>query len=382
MKKITLFLLAASFVMASCTPKQTAKAPELIPASNYDTVIDGKKVELYTIENKNGMAAQITNYGARVVSLWAKDRAGDAVDVLLGFDNIAASLNPVTDATGMVVGRYANRIAKGKFTLNGKEYTLATNNGPNHLHGGIKGFSKYVWDGKQGVNEAGEQQIVLTMMSPDGDEGYPGNLNLQVTYTLTNDNALKIDYLATTDAPTVINFTNHAYFNLHGDAQKSPLSHVLMINSDSYTPTDSLMIPTGEIATLDGTPLDFRTPTVVGDRIDADFEALNFGQGYDHNWIIKHAADGDLAVAAELYEPENGIVMKVLTTEPGMQLYSGNHIKSDDTGKYGARYSRRGGLCFETQHFPDSPNHDNFPSTVLTPEKPYTQTTTYQFEVK
>lgn len=337
---------------------------------------DGTPVDLFTLTNANEMKVQITNYGGIVTSILVPDKNRKMGDVVLGYDNLKDYIknNPYF---GCIVGRYGNRIAKGKFTLEGKTYTLATNNGPNHLHGGLKGFDKVVWSAKEfeGADKVG---LELTYLSQDGEEGYPGNLSVTVSYTLTDDNELKIDYSATTDQPTIVNLTNHSYFNLK-DAGISPiLEHELMIDADHITPIDSTLIPTGELQSVDGTAFDFRKPTEIGARITADDEQIKFGLGYDHNFVLNGQA-GELRLVAKLIEPTTGRVLEVLTEEPGIQFYSGNFLDGTITGKNGTVYKYRHGLCLETQHYPDSPNQPDFPLTMLSPGEKYQTTTIYRF---
>ena len=340
---------------------------------------DGTTVDLYTLTNTNGMTVKITNYGGIVTSIFVPDENGNLGDVVLGYDNLEGYLknNPYF---GCIIGRYGNRIARGKFTLNGKNYMLATNNEPNHLHGGVKGFDKVIWAAKEikGENTVG---LELTYLSKDGEEGYPGNLSVKVSYTLTNDNALQIDYQASTDQPTIVNLTNHSYFNLK-DAGASPiLDHELMLDADYFTPVDSTLIPTGKLRAVAGTPFDFKKSAKICARIGADDEQIKFGLGYDHNFVLNGNA-GELKLAGKLIESTTGRVVEVWTTEPGIQFYSGNFLDGSITGKNGTVYSYRHGLCLETQHYPDSPNQPNFPSTVLNPGEKYQTTTVYKFLVE
>jgi aldose 1-epimerase len=334
-------------------------------------------VELYTLTNVSGMEARIMTYGGSVVSLKAPDRQGKLADVVLGYETLEGYLknNPYF---GAIIGRYGNRIGNGQFSLIGRKYTLPRNDGENTLHGGIKGFDKVVWKAKE-VNGKDGAGISLTYLSKDGEEGFPGNLSVTVVYTLTNNNELKIEYFAKTDKTTVVNLTNHSYFNLAGEG--SILRHELMINAGRFTPVDSGLIPTGELRTVKGTPMDFTKSAVIGTRIDHQDEQLTFGKGYDHNWVLNNAT-GRLALAAKAYEPVSGRVMEVLTTEPGLQFYSGNFLDGSITGKGGQVYKRRCGFCLETQHFPDSPNKPGFPSTVLRPGESYKTTTIYKFTAK
>ncbi len=337
---------------------------------------DGQEVEIYTLTNAAGVEARIMTYGAIVVSLKAPDRAGKLEDVVLGFDDLDSYLKG-HPFFGAIAGRYANRIGKARFSLNGVEYKLAVNNGPNSLHGGTKGFDKYVWKAKPVPVKDGAA-LELTHVSRDGDEGYPGTLSVKVTYTLTGDNGLRIDYLATTDKDTVVNLTNHSYFNLAGAGKGDILQHRVMINADRFTPVDETLIPTGELRSVKGTPFDFTAMTAIGARVDADEEQMKFGKGYDHNFVLNGQA-GTLRLAAKAEDPASGRMMEVWTTEPGVQLYIGNFLDGSKIGKGGKPYPRRSGFCFETQHFPDSPNKPAFPSTVLKKGAQYRSTTIYKF---
>lgn len=383
MKTIQIMAAAAfALLLGACAEKKGSEII-LFPETAFQKEVNGagKQVSLYTLTNQNGMTCQLTNYGARLVSLWVPDKNGQFADVILGFESLDGYLNEKEDFYGSIVGRYGNRIGKGKLVIDSLEYQLSLNDGNNQLHGGAGGFYTKVWDAS-GVqtNENGEQFIRLNYLSPDGEEGYPGNLDLNVTYTLTNDNSLRIDYQATTDAPTVINPTNHAHFNLAGKG--TVLDHQLMIAADGFTPTDSELIPTGQIAPVEGTPMDFRTPTTIGSRIDQDFEALQLGHGYDHNYVLNRQSEADIELVASLYEPTSGRLMEVLTTEPGIQVYSGNFFDGSVIGKHGVQHDYRGSVALETQHFPDSPNQPTFPSTLLRPGETYTQTTIYRFSTK
>ncbi len=381
MRKILLSFAALS-IMAGCGTKTENTALPLLDKAAFETTVGGKATSLYTLTNESGVTLQLTNYGARLLALWVPDSGGVMRDVLWGYETIEETMADGS-SSGPVVGRYGNRIAGGRFTLDGVEYQLAINNGPNHLHGGPRGWAMQVWDAGEVFTDAkGNQAITMTLVSPDGDENYPGTVTIEITYTLTAQNELVLDYRATTDAPTVLNPTSHGYFNLHGTAAKDILSHVVTINADGFTPTDAGMIPTGEIRPVEGTPMDFRTPTPVGERIDADYEPLTFGGGYDHNWVLNKTAPGTVSLAAEVYEPSTGIVMKVYTDQPGVQFYTGNSMNGLTKGKYGEMQNRRSGLAFETQHFPDSPNRPEFPATVLRPGEVYTQHTVYSFSTK
>ncbi|MCA9730953.1 galactose mutarotase [candidate division KSB1 bacterium] len=358
----------------NCSPEKKVAGKMEIKKEEYGTV-DGKTVYLYTLTNKNGMTAKITNYGAIVQSLTAKDKNGVYEDVVLGYDKLEDYLK-ATPYFGAVVGRYGNRIAKGKFTLEGTEYKLATNDGENHLHGGLKGYDKVVWDA-----EPTDSGLKLTYLSPDGEEGYPGNLQATLIYTLTDNDELKIEYDATTDKATPVNLTHHSYFNLSGNCKTDILGHKVWINADRFTPIDNTLIPTGELRSVEGTAFDFRTPTEVGARVNNDEEQIKFGLGYDHNWVLNDV-DGSLKLQASVYDESTGRYMEVLTEEPGMQFYCGNFLDGSNVGKGDKVYNYRTGLCLETQHFPDSPNEPDFPSTILHPGEKYHTQTVYRFSVK
>jgi aldose 1-epimerase len=338
---------------------------------------DGTTVNLFTLRNNKGAEVGICNYGGLVIFLKVPDRSGHFGDVVLGYDDLADYIKD-SPYFGALIGRYGNRIAKGKFTLNGKEYTLAVNNGPNALHGGLKGFDKVVWEPRLLASPEGPA-LELRYTSKDGEEGYPGTLSVTVVYTLTEDNALQIEYTATTDKDTVVNLTHHSYFNLAG--RGDILNHQVMIPADRFTPVDSTLIPTGELKAVDGTPFDFRTPTAIGARINQEDEQLKFGKGYDHNWVI-NKPPGQLGLMARVYEPTTGRVLEVWSTEPGLQFYSGNFLDGSLTGKGGWVYQFRNGFCMEPQHYPDSPNQPNFPSVVLKPGQVYQNTIIYKFSVK
>ncbi|MBE7555755.1 MAG: galactose mutarotase [Anaerolineales bacterium] len=333
-------------------------------------------MDIFTLTNKNGVSTKITNYGGIVMSLNVPDKTGQFGDVVLGFDTVEAYLKP-HPYFGALIGRYGNRIANGKFTLEGKDYSLAQNDGPNSLHGGLKGFDKVIWDAKP-VDTPDGSALELTYLSKDGEEGYPGNLLVKVIYTLTHDDALRIDYTATSDETTVINLTHHSYFNLAGAGNGDILDHDVLLNAARFTPVNETLIPTGELRPVSGTPFDFTQPAKIGLRINQDDQQLKFGLGYDHNWVL-NSADGGLALAAHVSEPGSGRIMEVWTTEPGIQFYSGNFLDGSNVGKGGKIYQHRYGFCLETQHFPDSPNQPNFPSTVLKASQTYTSTTVYKF---
>lgn len=326
------------------------------------------------------MAIQITNYGGRIVSIIVPDRNGTPTDIVWGFENIHDYLKAEDVYAGPLVGRYGNRIAHGKFTINGINYQVSVNNGPNHLHGGKEGFWSKMWDGQLSKNNSGEDRLVLSYFSPDGEDGYPGNVMTRVTYTLKNNNSLQIDYTATTDQPTPYNPTIHPYFNLHGTTSQSTNTHYLQVNASYYTPTDSVLIPTGEISPVEGTPADFRTPHLINERTSEDGnDIMKFGGGgYDINFVLDKT-DETISKAATLYEPSNGIAMDILTDQPGLQFYSGGCINGIDLGKKGNLHRRYSGLALETQHYPDSPNHTNFPNTILNPDETYRHTVIFRF---
>ena len=347
-----------------------------VPAQEFGRR-DGKPVAIYTLKNSKGIEARITEYGATLVSLKIPDRSGSFADVVLGFDTLDGYLQtPPPPYFGATVGRYANRIGKARFTLNGKAYTLDKNNGENSLHGGVRGFDKVVWAAE--VQEGDANGVKFSYLSKDGEGGYPGNLNVDVIYTLDENNELKIDYHATTDQDTVINLTNHSYFNLAGHNGGDILGHLVMINADRFTPIDSGLIPTGELSKVEGTPFDFRQAKAVGERINATNEQIKFGKGYDHNWVINNSGSG-LALAARVTEPISGRVVETLTTEPGIQFYTGNFLDGSMKGKGGVAYQYRHGLTLETQHFPDSPNHPEFPTTTLKKGDAFRSTTVFRF---
>src|ERR1700683_869571 len=353
-----------------------AEAKSKMQKQSFGKTEDGQQVDLYTLTNKNGMEAAITNYGGTVVSLKVPDRSGKLDDVVLGYDTLDGYATGKA-YIGATVGRYANRIAHASFTLDGNTYPLSKNDGDNHLHGG---FNKRVWTAKDVSGSAG-QALELTYLSKDGEEGLPGNLPVKVVYTLTDKNELKIDYSATTDKDTVLNLTNHAYFNLAGQGNGDVLQQQIMIRADRFTPIDQFSIPTGELRSVKGTPFDFTTATAIGARIDQDDQQLKMGNGYDHNWVLSNGTPGSLFLGAQAYDPHSGRVLEVLTTEPGIQLYTGNFLDGIH-GKDGKVYNRRNAFCLETQHFPDSPNHPNFPTTELKPGQHFESTTVYKFSTK
>jgi aldose 1-epimerase len=360
------------------TAAAAAHAQANLTKQTFGKTADGQNVDLYTIRNSRGFEAKITNYGGIVVSLKVPDRNGKFDDVVLGFNDFNSYLKN-DPYLGAIIGRYGNRIAKGRFTLNGVEYKLAQNNGENHLHGGIKGFDKVVWTGSARSTKDGAE-VVLTYLSKDGEEGYPGNLNVTVVYRLTN-NELRIDYSATTDKDTVTNLTHHSYFNLAGEGNGDILNHVVTINANHFVPTDAGSIPTGELKPVAGTPFDFLQPAAIGARINQDDEQLKFGRGYDHTWVI-NGRPGTMRLAATAYEATSGRLMQVWTTEPGMQFYTGNFLDGTLTGKSGKAYAQRTGFCFETQHYPDSPNQPSFPTTTLRKGQTYKSSTIYRFSTR
>jgi aldose 1-epimerase len=345
----------------------------------FGQTADDQPVLLFELANKNGMRVEVMNYGATVVKIIVPDRNGKVEDVALGYDTLNDYLND-TVCFGCIVGRYGNRIANGRFKLNDVEYKLAQNDGDNHLHGGINGFNKKLWEVIESQSVIIES-ITFAYTSPDEEEGYPGNVRLEVTYIVTEDNELKIDYRATTDKPTVLNPTNHTYFNLSGSFEKSILNHELKLDAGHYTPVAPGSIPTGEIAEVKGTPMDFQTSKNLGKDIKQDFDQLEYGNGYDHNFVFNNF-DGQVKHRATLYDPDSGRVLEMFTNEPGVQLYTGNFLDGVKNGKGGITYKKRAGVCLETQHYPDSPNKNNFPSVVLNPGKEYKQTTIYKFSVK
>lgn len=370
----TRLCIILSLLLAACA-RQTANTPQLPDAAAFETEVDGRPVALYTLANGTGFTVQITNYGARVVSILAPDRNGAYADVAVGCESIGRYLDEDgARFSGPVVGRVANRIAHGRFTLDGEEYRLPQNDNGNSLHGGEKGLDSRVWT----VDAHSADSVAMHYVSPDGEEGYPGELTVRVTYTVTDDNALRIDYRATCDRPTVVNLSNHSLFNLGGEGSGSILGHELRIDADATTPVDSLLIPTGRIAPVDGTPFDFRIPTAIGARIDADDRQLRNGHGYDHNWVLG-GFTGEVRLVASLYDPASGRFMEILTDQPGMQFYSGNFFNELSRGKFGREIGYRGAVALETQNFPDAPNRPQFPSARLLPGETYSQTCIYRF---
>jgi aldose 1-epimerase len=368
---------AAACVVSGVTTAQAVQR-DAISSAPFGRASNGTRVDIFTLRNRGGMEARNATYGGTVVFLTAPDRQGRFADVVLGYDTLQGYLKD-SPYFGALIGRYGNRIAHGRFSLDGKPYVLATNNGPNALHGGLRGFDKVIWQVRSARVTPDGPQLTLHYVSRDGEEGYPGTLEVTAIYTLTQDNALRLEYRATTDKPTVVNLTQHSYFNLrgHGDI----LGHVLTIDAARFTPIDRTLIPTGELRAAAGTPFDFRTPTPIGQRIVIDDEQLKFANGYDHNWVID-GPPSKLRVAATVYEPETGRLLEVSSTEPGLQFYSGNFLDGSLTGKSGHRYQFRDGFCLEPQHFPDSPNKPQFPSVVLRPGETYHNTIVYRFTAR
>jgi aldose 1-epimerase len=373
--------VAAACVMASCaaTGGCSPRPYASLTRTPFGRLSDGHPVELFTLSNGNGIDVRTMPYGATVVAIRTPDRDGRIADIVLGFDRLDGYLNP-HPYFGAVVGRYANRIAKGRFTLDGREYDLATNDGPNQLHGGVRGFDKAVWSAEP-FERAGNVGIAYTHTSRDGDEGYPGTLTAYVTYTLTPRGQFVVHYEAVSDKATPVNLTQHSYFNLTGDAAGDILDHQLTIDADRFTPVDQSLIPTGELASVAGTPFDFRQPTPIGARINADDRQLRNARGYDHNWVLNRATTA-LTHAARVADPGSGRTLDVSTTEPGLQFYSGNFLDGTIKGKNGRVYKQRYGFCLETQHFPDSPNHPDFPTTIVRPGVAYRSTTVFAFGVE
>ena len=383
MNKNVLFTFLVSISILACKnePKPAVVAerkmmkinPELIDSQLFDTTLQGKQVVLLNLTNENGVTAQLTNYGARLVSFYFPDTSGTAQDVIVGPGSMEQFLKSTGKYFGATIGRYGNRIAKGRFTLDGKTYQLATNNKSNHLHGGMTGYNDVVWD----HTTDGDSSVTFSYLSKDGEEGYPGNLNISVTYTLTNENSLSIRYEASTDQKTIVNLTNHAFFNLNGSGNGSILNNILQVFAQKYNPVDTGLIPTG-IANVENTPFDFTQPTAIRARIDIDHEQLKNGKGYDHNFVLKEKDSKEMIHAATVRSPITGIVMEVYTQEPGLQFYSGNFMNGQNELKAGVD-AYRSAFCLETQHFPDSPNKPDFPSVILDAGQKYTTHTIYKF---
>ncbi len=369
--------LVFALLVASCS----GRAQETLPVqkSSFGKTVDGRQVFIYTLHNKNGMDARITDYGATLLALLVPDRNGRLGDVVLGFDSLATYIKDAPHF-GSTMGRYTNRIGKAMFELNGVEYTLVKNNGANHIHGGLKAFDKVVWNVNESECSPG-QSLVLNYLSRDGEEGYPGNLSVRVVYSLADSNELKIEYTATTDKPTVLNLTNHSFFNLAGAGNGSILDHELFIDADRFTPVDSESIPTGELKSVHGTPLDFTSQTAIGVRMEESLDQLRSRRGFDNNLVLNKPLN-TFGLVARVYEKTSGRVMEVLTTEPGLQFYTPNFVRAMPIGKEGKKYIGRCAFCLETEHFPDSPNKPQFPSTVLNPGQTFTSTTVYRFSTK
>lgn len=378
MKKIFCAAIAASLLLAGCKDAPVGKLTESgLDKTKFETEVNGKKTDLYVLTNEKGMEVCITNLGGRIVSIMVPDKDGKKKDVVLGFDSIQDYIN-IPSNYGAIIGRYGNRIGNGTFELDDVKYDLPKNNYGHTLHGGDKGFHTVVFD----VQQATDNMLELNYLSKDGEEGFPGNLNVKVTYILSQDNALQIKYEAETDKPTVVNLTNHSYFNMDGDPNITNTDWLLTLHADQYTPIDSTFMTTGEILTVENTPMDFRTPTAIGSRIeDASFVQLTNGKGYDHNWVLNTGGDIN-KVAATVESPKSGIVLDVYTTEPGMQFYAGNFMDGTDTGKKGIVYKHRTAICLETQKYPDTPNKKDWPTTTLRPGEKYKSETIFKFSVK
>lgn len=379
MNYFTKFIIALTILIVITSCDNSSKKGMNIKKERFGKV-DGKTVDLYTLTNSSNIEMKVTTYGGIVTSLKLPDKNGNFDDVVLGYNDLNGYIqkNPYF---GAIIGRYGNRIGNAKFTLEGQEYSLAQNDGANNLHGGVKGFDKVVWDAEPII---GQDSISLKLhyLSKDGEEGFPGNLHATVIYTLTNKNTFRIDYQATTDKPTIVNLTQHTYWNLAGEGSGNILNHELMINADSFTPVNKSLITTGEIISVEGTPMDFRSSTKIGDSIDSDYKQLKYAGGYDHNWVLNNSDDGKINFAASVYEPTSGRFMEILTTEPGIQFYSGNFLDGSIVGKNGKTYEFQNGFCLETQHYPDSPNKPQFPTVTLKPGETYKSTTIYKFSTK
>jgi aldose 1-epimerase len=374
--RVILSLLGLSIAGSAFILKASAKSNHEVKTQSFGEH-DGRPVNLYTLTNSHGLELRAMNYGGIIVSLRVPDRKGQLADIVLGHETFEG-YTPNPPFLGAIVGRYANRIANGTFTLDGKKYTLPKNDGPNTLHGGTQGFDKRMWSGEP---VKGKSAVAFTYLSKDGEEGFPGNLKVKVTYTLNDDNELVIDYEATTDQPTVLNLSQHSYFNLAGEGSGDILNQEMQLNASRFTPVDSNLIPTGELRPVKGTPLDFTTPTKIGARIDDNYDQLVLAKGYDHNFVIDRKGDG-LALAARAYDPSSGRVLEVSTTQPAVQFYTGNFLDGTVTGKQGHVYKRRNAFCLETQHYPDSPNHPDFPTTTLRPGETFHSQTVFKFSTR
>jgi aldose 1-epimerase len=376
-KRFSLYISVLFLGAAAVVAPQPASSQARVQQQPFGTK-DGRPITLYTLINSHGVEVRAMNYGGIIVSIRVPDRKGQMADIVLGHDT-AEGYMPNPTYLGAIVGRYANRIANGTFTLDGKTYTLPKNDGPNTLHGGMtRTFDKVVWDGEPLKGKTG---VAFSYLSKDGEEGFPGNLKVKVTYALSDTNELTVDYEATTDKATPINVSQHSYFNLAGEGNGDILSHEIMINADRFTPVDKNLIPTGELRPVKGTPFDFTTSTKIGARIDDNYEQLVLGHGYDHNFVLSRKGEG-MELAARVYEPTTGRVLEVSTTQPGVQFYTGNFLDGSVTGKQGHVYKHRYGFCLETQHFPDSPNHPSFPNTILRPDERFHQVTVFKFSTK
>ncbi|WP_291870882.1 aldose epimerase family protein [Maribacter sp.] len=370
MKHIDKIFIITMLFSACSTKKEVSP----IPVETFLSKHQGKEITLHTLENTNGLVCQITNFGARVVALWVPDKNGNMTDVVVGYGTGKDFVEKKEEYFGATIGRYGNRIGNGRFTLKGKEYILETNNGENHLHGGAEGFHRQIW----AVEEIKDSKIVFSYSSPHMEGGYPGNVKVKVEYHLTDNNELKIEYFATTDEPTILNLTNHTYFNLKDGGQSSINNHKLTINADFYTPVDKGLIPTGKLEEVAVTPFDFRNSTSIGERIEDNHVQLKNGYGYDHNWVLNKGKE-DVILAARVEEPKSGRIMEVYTSEPGIQFYGGNFLDGSVAGKKGIKYRHRTAFCLETQHFPDSPNKENFPEAYVFPEEKYYSISIYKF---
>lgn len=372
-----LFLLTVQFAMLLSGCEMDLSKENRLSTSKFGEMPDGRDITKYTITNKSGSSIEVINLGGIIVSINLPDLEGNMGDIVLGYDNVTQYLQE-SPYMGAIVGRYANRIANGKFSISNKEYTLAQNNTPNALHGGLEGFDKKVWSASPfETNE--NAGVILSLISEDGDQGYPGSLKVEVTYTFDDQNQLTVDYKATTDKSTVINISQHSYFNLNGHNSGQIGDHEMMINANHYTPINDTLIPTGEIARVENTPMDFRKAKPINEDINTDFKQLEYGLGYDHNWVLNQ---DEFSQAAKVYAPKSGRIMEIYTDQPGIQFYSGNFIDGMSYGKDNFAYAKRGGFCLETQHFPDSPNHKNFPSTLLIPSETFESKTVFKFSVR
>ncbi len=377
MKSGIFFLLTMTLGLFSCIDNQ--QEIKLVDADNFTSSINGKNVNLYTLKSKNGMTMQVTNYGGHVVSLWVPDKNGHFDDIVLGHNTLKEYIDYEGERfIGCVVGRYANRIANGQFYIDSIRYNVPQNNNGQSLHGGLKGLDQVIWD----VDSVTPNKIYLSYTSPDGEEGYPGTLKLNMDYSLTDDNEFIIQYHATTDKPTVINLSHHGFFNLKGEGRGSINDHLLTIYADSITPVNNVLIPTGQLMAVEGTPFDFRKATAIGKRVDTDNEQLKNANGYDHNWVLDRKSAYDIELAASVYEPSSGRYLEVFTDQPGLQFYGGNFFNGSGKGKYSPTIDYREALALETQKFPDSPNQPNFPSARLNPDETYRHTCIYKFSVK